>query len=132
MSSPHPNVTRLLAGMAAFNANDIEAVKATFHPDLVYRVMGRSALAGEYRGLEAYGRVVQLVRELSGGTALLAPEITLADDQTVMIVARQTAQRQGKEYAGRNVYFFRFNAAGQCIEGNTIPVDQYAFDAFWI
>jgi hypothetical protein len=31
----------------------------------------------------------------------------------------------------QTVKLFRFNAEGQCIEGNTIPVDQYAFDAFW-
>lgn len=131
MADAHPNVQRVLQSMHAFNANDIEGVKAVFRPDVVYRVAGRSRFAGEYYGIEEYAAVVERVRQASGGSMHVALEVVLADDITVMMLARTQGVREGRTLDSESVYLFRFDAQGMCYEGRTIPVDQYAYDAFW-
>lgn len=131
MSEDHPNVQRVLQGMQAFNVNDLDGVKAVFRPDMVYRVAGRSPIAGEYHGIEEYGALVRRVRDGSDNTMTLETDVVLADDQSVMLLARIKAQRAGRTLDGENMYLFRFDEDGQCYEGRTIPVDQNAFDEFW-
>ena len=51
MSDLHPNVLTYLAAMAALNRNDLTAVAEHVHPDFVYRIPGRSNIAGEFHGV---------------------------------------------------------------------------------
>jgi ketosteroid isomerase-like protein len=131
MATQHPNVSRFIRGARAFNENDLQTVRELFRSDLVYRVSGRGAISGEYHGIEQYGALLERVKALSRGTITLQPEVVLADDQTVMVYAHITAERNGKRLDGHNVYVFRFDGAGKCYEGRTIPVEQYPFDEFW-
>ena len=43
----------------------------------MYRIAGRSPLAGEYRGIEQFGKVLQLAKELSGGTIAFELKVML-------------------------------------------------------
>ena len=75
--------------------------------------------------------MVRRVRAESGNTLTLEPDIVLADDQAVMYLARMRGQRGERTLDVENMYLFRFDEDGRCYEGRTMPVDQYAYDAFW-
>ena len=131
MPKQHPNIRRYLHTIEAFNDNDLEAAGEYCSENIIYRVPGRSLIAGEYRGIAQFDKVLKLVKELSGGTVKLEPQIVLADDQAVMVYGNATAQRDGKTLDINHAYLYRFNSEGKIIEGRTIPVDLYAFNEFW-
>ena len=68
MAEQHPNILRYMHTIRAFNDNDLDAASKYCSEDIVYRVAGRSLIAGEYRGIEQFDRALKLVKELSGGT----------------------------------------------------------------
>jgi ketosteroid isomerase-like protein len=132
MNSQHPNAQQIMRWLEAFNANDLDRIKALFTEKLVYRVSGRGPISREYRGVTDYvTNLLGWVKQHSDNTVTFTPVILLADDHAVMLLARITAQRGGKQLEGQNIFLFRFDDAGECIEGRTIPLDQYAFDEFW-
>jgi len=132
MTDPHPNAQRISRWLQAFNDNNLDAIKTIFTDALVYRVAGHGPISREYRGVEDYvTNLLGWVKRHSDNTVTFEPVVLLADDHAVMLLARITAQRAGKRLTGENVFMFRFDDAGECIEGRTIPVDQAAFDAFW-
>jgi hypothetical protein len=47
MAEQHPNVLHYIRGIQAFNENDLNTVKEIFSENIVYRVTGRSLIAGE-------------------------------------------------------------------------------------
>jgi hypothetical protein len=48
-----------------------------------------------------------------------------------MLMTRISARREGRTLDQPQAYRYRFAADGRIIEGRTIPIDLYAFDAFW-
>ena len=132
MAEEHPNLLRYMDAIRAFNGNDLGAVGRYFSENIVYRIPGRSPIAGEYHGIEEFARALKLVKELSGGTIKFEPQIALANDQAVMVYGHATAQREGKTLDIEHAYLYRFNEEGKVVEGRTIPVDLYAFDEFWL
>jgi ketosteroid isomerase-like protein len=131
MAEQHPNILRYMRGLRAFNENDLNTAKETFSENIVYRIAGRSPIAGEYHGIEQFGKLLQLVKKLSGGTFTVEPQVVLADDQAVMVYAHVTAQREGKTLDIDQAYLYRFDKEGKVIKGRAIPVDLYACDSFW-
>jgi ketosteroid isomerase-like protein len=133
MADKHPNILRYMRGIQEFNENDLNNTieTLTFSENIVYRIAGKSPIAGEYRGIEKFNTMLQLVKELSGGTIAFEPKIVLADDRTIMAYGRATAKREGKTLDIDHAYLYRLDEKGEIIEGITIPVDLYAFDAFW-
>jgi ketosteroid isomerase-like protein len=131
MAEQHPNILRYMHTIKAFNDNDLNAASEYCSEDIVYRIAGRSPIAGEYRGIEQFDKALKLVKELSGGTIKFEPQVVLADNQAVMVYGHATAKRKGKTLDTDHAYLYRFNKGGKIIEGRTIPVDLYAFDEFW-
>ena len=58
MAEQHPNVLRYRDALRAFNNNELETAKNAFSSDVVYRFPGRSPIAGEYRGIEQFFKVL--------------------------------------------------------------------------
>lgn len=133
MTEQHPNIFRYLHGIQEFNENELNKASDTldFSENIVYRIAGKSPIAGEYHGIEQFTKALQLVKELTGGTMAFKPNVVLADDRTVMAYGRATAQREGKQLDIEHVYLYKLDEKGNIIEGMTIPVDLYAFDEFW-
>jgi len=92
--------------------------------------MGRSPQAGRYSGVEGLSELLRKVRESSDGTFHLETEMTVGDNATGVIVGRVTASRVGKTLDTRNIFLIQAEC-GLIARGWTIPMDQYAFDAFW-
>jgi ketosteroid isomerase-like protein len=129
----HPNILRYMRGIQEFNENELNNSIDTlsFSEKIVYRIAGKSPIAGEYHGIEQFTKALQRVKELSGGTIAFEPQYVLADDQTIMAYGHATANRDGKKLDIDHVYLYRLDDEGKIIEGRTIPVDLYAFDEFW-
>jgi len=126
----HPNVAAYKRMIAAFNANDLGAVEALIDADLVYTIPGSSPLACHTRGVVAHLQMLKGARERSGGTLRLEPRAVAADGDYLIVWGRITAEREGKRLDSEHCVMYRFSN-GKIVEGRTVPVDQYAFDAFW-
>ncbi|MES1174736.1 MAG: nuclear transport factor 2 family protein [Myxococcales bacterium] len=127
---PHPNVLAYKRMIAAFNANDLGAVEALVDPSLEYTLPGKSPLACSTRGVAPHLQMLKAARELSGGTLRLEPRAVAADGDYLVVWGRITAERAGKRLDSDHCVMYRFSQ-GKIVEGRTVPVDQYAFDAFW-
>jgi ketosteroid isomerase-like protein len=131
MAEQHPNLMRYMHTIQAFNDNYLDTASKNCSKNIVYKIAGRSPIAGEYRGIEQFDKALKIVKELSGGTIKLEPQVVLANDQALMVYGHATAQRGVKRLDIDHAYLYRFNEEGKIIEGRTIPVDLYAFDDFW-
>ena len=130
MSDLHPNVLTYLAAMAAFNRNDLTAVAEHVHPDFVYRIPGRSNIAGEFHGIEGFVEALTRLRDESDDTLELTPVALLADDEHLLARARVTARRGGKQLDSENRYAFRF-VNGKVSNGQVFLSDPEHVDDFW-
>jgi len=126
----HPNVAIYWRLIEAFNRNDLETVGALLDPDMIYTIPGRSPLACHTRGVAAHLEALRRSRERSGNTLKLEPKTVTAGDDRVFVFGKISATRHGVRYESDHYVVFRF-AEGRIVEGITLPVDQYAFDAFW-
>ena len=124
------NLTLLMNIWDAFNRNDLEAVNKMVSEDIVYRVSGRGPVSGRYEGRLAFMKVLEKVKELSGGTITVRPIVTLAENDYVFVLARAMGRRADKVLDIEHCYLYRFSN-GQLVEGRTMPVDLYEFDDFW-
>jgi ketosteroid isomerase-like protein len=131
MAEQHPNVLRYVRGIRAFNENDVATAMEVFSENIIYRIAGRSPLAGEYRSFDEFARALRRFRKLSGNTLAVEPKVVLADDRALMVYAHVTAEREGKRLDIDHAYLYLFDDEGKVVEGRTIPVDLYAFDEFW-
>ncbi len=128
--SENQNLETLKAVLAAFNNNDIEAAAAGTHPEVKYIVRGRSSLSGTYEGREGFAEVVRGVKALTNGSMTAQPEVVMAQGDNIMMYMHITGSRpDGRTYDSHQAYLYRFQD-GKIIEGQTIPVDQHAFEEF--
>ena len=123
MTDIHPNVLTYLAAIDAFNRNDVDAVAEHVRADFVYRIPGRSIVAGEFD-------VLTRLRDESGGTIDIAPVAVLADDDHLIARARVTAERHGRRLATENCYALRF-VDGMVADGQVFLSDPEQVEAFW-
>ena len=67
---------------------------------------------------------------MTDGTIAGQPEVVLAEGDNIMMYAHVTGSRpDGRRYDNDQAYLYRFRD-GKLIEGQTIPVDQHAFEEF--
>ena len=124
------NLSILRAALAAFNDNDIDRLTQYVHEDVVYIIRGRSRLRGTYRGREAMADALRMVKEATDGTMAATPEVMLAGGDDVMAYLHVTGSRpDGRTYDNYQAYLYRVRD-GRLREGQTITVDQAAFEEF--
>ncbi len=126
----HPNVARYRRMMTAFNANDLSVIHEVVAENVDYVVPGKSPIAGHTHDIAGLIRMLSLGKELSGGTLKLDLRSVVADDQYLFVYGRIHAERAGRVFDSDHCVVFRFEH-GKIVEGRTVPVDQYEFDAFW-
>jgi len=129
-ASEHPNVVRYRRMMAAFNANDLSVIRDVVAEHVDYVVPGRSPIAGHTHDIAGLIDMLRRGKELSGGTLRLNLRSVVADDEFLFVYGRIHAERAGRVLDSDHCVVFRF-AGGKIVEGRTVPVDQYEFDAFW-
>jgi ketosteroid isomerase-like protein len=126
----HPNEALARALFDAFGRRDPAAVGATFAEDVVWRVGGANAMAGEYRGRRAVVRFLASTARLTGGTyrseLLYAP----ADDEHVVAVYRARGEREGRAIDIVQILLCQVRD-GLLVDVTAVATDQAVFDAFW-
>lgn len=63
MTDPQPNVTAYLHAIDAFNRDDLVAVRDHVRADVVYRIPGRSRIAGEFHGIDGFAEILRRLRD---------------------------------------------------------------------
>jgi uncharacterized protein len=114
----------------AFNANDLAAAAAVFHTDVSYTIPGRSPLAGRASGIGEHLAQLRTARELSGGTLHFEPRSVISKGDMLFVYGHITAARENRRLDSDHMVVFRF-CEGRILEGRTVPLDLYEFDAFW-
>ena len=125
-----PLVLAYLRLIRAFNANDLASAKAAFDPKVVYTIPGRSPVASVAHGVDEHLAQLKRVREASGGTLKFEPKSVVAKNDLLFVYGRVSAVRGEKRLDSDHLVLFRF-ASGLIVEGRTVPLDLYEFDAFW-
>ncbi len=121
----------LAAFFEAFNRNDLDSAATFVTDDIVYTIRGRSPLSGTYKGYDAFAGILERIKRLTGNTMSVKPEVVLADGENIMMYLHATGQRlDGRRYDNYQAYLYRLRD-GKLAEGQTIPVDQQAFDQFF-
>jgi ketosteroid isomerase-like protein len=116
--------------LRAFNAGDVETLRARVTPDVNYVIPGRAAVSGQFRGIDGVVGAFQRLRRLSGETIEVEPQLVVRDGDDVMFVARVTADHDGRTLDVVNAYAFRFEH-GQLAAGRLFPGNLHAIEAFF-
>ena len=65
--------------LRAFNAGDLETLRARVTPDVSYVIPGRAAVSGEFHGIDGVVGAFQRLRRLSGETIEVEPQLVVHD-----------------------------------------------------
>jgi len=128
--SAHDNGDLIRSGYEAFSKGDMETIAKIFGPDIRWSVSGRNLISGTYKGQEEtfafFGRLV----ELTDGTFSVGVHDLLASDDHVVVLAKESASRNGKSLESDDVHVWHV-ANGKAVEFWGISQDQHEVDEFW-
>jgi ketosteroid isomerase-like protein len=116
--------------LRAFNEGDLATLRQRVTPDVTYVIPGRAAVSGEFSGIDAVVGAFQRLRQLSGGTISVEPQLVLSDGDDVMFTGRVTAEHEGRSLDVVNAYAFHFED-GKLASGRLFPSDLHAIEAFF-
>jgi ketosteroid isomerase-like protein len=124
------NLETLRRLVTAFAINNENTIRSLVTPDVVWHVAGRTAMAGDHKGIDAMLKVVRLVVEMTDGTLEARLHDMLANERHGVILLKEAATRNGRrlEYELIDLYHFR---EGLICEMWSTPTDQQAFDEFF-
>ncbi len=127
----HPNAALARRIFEAFARRDGAAVVAALDHDVVWRVGGRSPVAGEYRGRREVIDFLRMTTQATEGSYLSQLLYALADDDRAVAVYRARGSRpDGRTIDIEQILLCRIRD-GRFVEVVAVPIDQAAFDAFW-
>jgi uncharacterized protein len=127
---PGDNVERTREAFDAFLRRDGIVIGRLIDDDTVWRVPGRSLMAGEYRGRAAIFEFLRGTGRLTDGTYRAELRWVVGGDQVVAALYRATGRRGGRELDIEQLLVFRYRD-GVWAEVLAVPLDPEAFDAFW-
>ena len=114
----------------AFARKEGMALRGLFAEDAVWRVPGRGAMAGTYRGREAIFRFLATLPKETDGTYRSELIDVLASDDRAAALYRARGERHGRTLELEQVLLFRIDGSG-VREVLALPSDADAFETFW-
>lgn len=126
----HPNEELARKGYEAFAQGDLETVKSLLADNIRWSIQGRSPIAGVYVGHDEVLGFFGKIFELSGGTLRLDIHDVLANDEHVVVLVTERAERDGRTLAATEAHVWHVSN-GKFTEFWDLPADLEAFDAFW-
>ncbi len=126
----HPNAELVRRAYEAFAQGDADTVMDLLSDDIVWRIPGRSPIAGEYRGKEGVVAFFERVTEETGGTLRLSVHDVAATDRHVLAIVDGHVERKGKSYDFNAIHVWHLRD-GKAELFRSVPVDAYADDEFW-
>jgi ketosteroid isomerase-like protein len=126
----HANVALLRQGYSAYSNGDLETLDRLIDEDVVWHVLGRNQLSGDYKGTSQVFEFFGRLRELSNDTNRITVQDLLANDRHGIALVDTTASRGGKTYSGDEVHVSVLRD-GKVAEFWDYAADPYEQDAFW-
>ena len=106
--SEHPDITLVKRGYEAFNNADVAALTELIADDAVQVMVGDNLVSGVFRGRDNILAMYGKIGEMTNGTYKVDVEQTFTDGKgTVVVVHRQTAERDGKRLDNRQALVFK-------------------------
>src|SRR5919109_1551735 len=125
MAHPNEEITR--KAYAAFSAGDMDTVASIMAPDLVWHVLGRNPLSGDYRGVEQSLQFLGRLVEMTSGTLRVEVHDVLANDDHAVALVRSSAERGGRSYDANEAHVANYRD-GHLTEFWPLSSDQQALD----
>jgi len=122
---------RLERWLAAYGAQDRDAMADSLAEDAVWHVGGTHQLSGDYRGRAAILGYFDSVRGQTSDTMALRTLEVMANERHGAAFLRVTAERDGRRLDTVVADAFRFDDEGRIVEFWAHSADQAAIDAFW-
>jgi 2'-5' RNA ligase len=114
----------------AYAGGSLEPLRALLCDDVVWHVPGRSAIAGEHRGIEAVLAYLERRRAMADATFRVHVHGMALIAERVVQLAGGVAERDGRPLSWETVGVFRVRE-GRIAECWLVPFDQLAFDEIW-
>jgi RNA 2',3'-cyclic 3'-phosphodiesterase len=128
---PMSVVQRFHAAQArAYASGELDGVRELLDEDVVWRVPGRSAIAGEHRGVDAVLDYLQRRAAMTDATFRVTVRGLSVIGEQVVQLAGGRAERAGRTLTWETVGIFRVRA-GRIAECRLVPFDLYEFDEIW-
>lgn len=121
-------VERIEQGAAAFAKGDLPGALDAFSENIVWKVSGKSPLAGTYEGRDGLGRFFGATFDKTQGTITLELEKVLTNGDHSVHFIRLTATRDGQPYGITVANFGEHDPDGRTRRLWFLPDDQAALD----
>jgi uncharacterized protein len=117
-------------GYAAFQSGDMDTLRTILAGDVVWHAPGQGPQSGDFQGLEnVIGEFGRLFQD-SGGTFRVEITEILEGNESVVVLARSSASREGRTLDQPYVHIFHFRG-DQVSEAWVVNYNQAESDAFW-
>ena len=113
-----------------FESGDLDLLRVVMGRDVVWHEPGRSALAGDYTGVEEVLGFLGQLRTRSGGTFKIEVLDVLSEPGRAVVFQRETATRSGRSLDVIAAVNFEIHD-GKITEVTVYQADTYQFDEFW-
>jgi len=131
MSSLASNNRQLIErAYAAFAVGDITTVLQTMDEKILWHIPGRGPLSRDYRGHQEVLGFFQHFTEMSGGTFRIQVDDVLANDQRVIVLVTESAERKGRTWSSLQVHAWTIEN-GKAVVFWQYQGDQQTEDEFW-
>ncbi len=125
----HPNEDIVRKAYGAFTEGDTEVLRQVFAEEIVFRIPGKSPMAGEYRGRDAVFGYLGKIMDRSGTTFQLEVHDVVANEQHTVGLMIHRGSHGGRQATFRSVHVWHVSN-GKLTELWEYP-EQPAFDEFW-
>ena len=115
---------------AAFAQGDVPTVMRVFDDNILWHVPGRGPLSRDYHGHAEVLGFFQRFMELSQGTFRIRVDDVLANDQRVIALVTETAERNGRRWSSPQVHAWTVQD-GKASVFWQFQGDQQTEDEFW-
>jgi uncharacterized protein len=126
----HENGELIRSGYEAFSKGDMETIAKIFSPDIRWNISGQNQISGSYNGQDETFAFFGKLMEMTDFTFSVAVHDLLASDDHVVVLAKETATRNGTSLENDDVHVWHL-ADGKAMEFWGIARDQRAVDEFW-
>ncbi|MBW2275103.1 MAG: nuclear transport factor 2 family protein [Deltaproteobacteria bacterium] len=114
----------------AIAAADVDELRRVIAPHAVWRMHGRSPLAGDHVGIDAIFAFMAHTGELADELESDLLEIFSSEEGAILRYSVRT-QRADRSLEIEHLFMIRVED-GQVVEGVFAPVDQERYDRFWL
>ena len=127
-TSPRADLVR--RGYAAFQNGDMDTMRMILTADIAWHAPGQGPQSGDFQGVDnVIGEFGRLFHD-SGGTFRVEITEILEGDHSVVVLARESASREGRTLDQAYAHIFHFRG-DQVSEAWVVNYNQAEADTFW-